>query len=297
MISIILPTYNRAPILKNTILNILQQSYKDIEIIIIDDSSTDNTALVVESFNNKKINYIKHSEQKGTTQSRLTGIKYSTGDYIAFLDDDDFWNRNKLEIEINNINDNVDFTLSNYIIKNSIDSSVKKINLKNYAHKFKSEITTAPGPFFQCCLFSKKFINKSLCYFESNYEPSEDWHYFLNICALNPNIKYINQYLFTWNFSKTSQSANYKNEWLAIESIVLNNKPIFLKFNNHKNLSLQFRKLGSYMFQLNYYDKFVYYYKKAFSIWPYSFKNIFYFIFLFSPKKIINFYMKNKYIW
>ena len=297
MISIILPTYNRASILKNTISNVLQQSYNDIEIIIIDDSSTDNTAHVVKSFNNKKINYIKNPQRKGTIQSRLTGIKYARGDFISFLDDDDVWNNNKLEIEINNINDNVDFTLSNYIINNSINHSTKKINLKNYAHKFKLKITNAPGPFFQCCLFSKSFINKSLCHFESQYEPSEDWHYFLNICRLNPKIKYINEYLFTWNFSQTSQSANYKKEWLAIEAIVLNNKSIFLEFNNHNNLSLQFRKLGSYMFQLNYYDKFYYYYKKAFSVWPYSFKNIFYFLLLFFPKKIVNLYMKNKYIW
>lgn len=64
-VSIIIPTYNRADVLKASVQSVLQQSYTDFELLIIDDGSTDNTDIVVESINDKRIRYLKMSENKG----------------------------------------------------------------------------------------------------------------------------------------------------------------------------------------------------------------------------------------
>ncbi len=100
MVSVIVPTYNRAHLLGRALQSILKQTYKDFEVIVVDDGSTDNTMDVVRFFRALKINYIKHSENKGEPAARNTGVKAARGEYVAFLDSDDEWLPEKLEKEM-----------------------------------------------------------------------------------------------------------------------------------------------------------------------------------------------------
>ena len=100
LISVILPTYNREKLLKNAIHSVLNQTHSNLELIIIDDNSSDNTQILIKSFNDKRINYIKNNKNLRAPSCRNIGISASTGDFIAFLDDDDEWYPNKLEEQI-----------------------------------------------------------------------------------------------------------------------------------------------------------------------------------------------------
>ncbi|EEB73891.1 glycosyltransferase family 2 protein [Thermococcus sp. AM4] len=113
-ISIILPTYNRGYIIGRTIRSVLDQTFKDFELIIIDDGSTDNTKNIVEIYKEKdnRIRYIRHKRNLGANAARNTGIKKSRGEYIAFIDSDTIWKPQKLEIQIK-IADN---TKENFVI-------------------------------------------------------------------------------------------------------------------------------------------------------------------------------------
>ena len=99
-VSIIIPTYNREHLLGRAIQSILNQTYQDFELIIVDDGSTDNTEKLVRKFNSERIKYIRHGENKGPSTARNTGIKSAKGDYIAFQDSDDEWMPEKLEKQI-----------------------------------------------------------------------------------------------------------------------------------------------------------------------------------------------------
>lgn len=99
-VSVIIPTFNRATFLKCAIESVLNQTYNDFEAVVVDDNSSDHTHKVVESFRDSRIKYHRHDENKGPSAARNTAILTSTGDYIAFLDDDDTWFRNKLEKQI-----------------------------------------------------------------------------------------------------------------------------------------------------------------------------------------------------
>jgi glycosyltransferase involved in cell wall biosynthesis len=99
-VSIILPTYNRAYLLKRAIRSILNQTYKNFELIIVDDGSTDNTEEVVEDFHDERIRYIACKKHRGANAARNAGIKLAEGEYIAFQDDDDIWLPRKLEIQV-----------------------------------------------------------------------------------------------------------------------------------------------------------------------------------------------------
>lgn len=99
-ISIIIPTYNRSELLKRAIRSALNQSYSNLEIIIVNDASTDNTEEVIHAFTDKRIRYIKHQTNQKLSASRNSGIKAATGEFICFLDDDDEMNSQKLKKQI-----------------------------------------------------------------------------------------------------------------------------------------------------------------------------------------------------
>lgn len=94
-VSVVIPTYNRAAYLREALESVLAQTYKEIEVIVVDDNSTDGTARVVSSFGPKVKYILQDNRERGA--ARNSGIRNSTGDYIAFLDSDDVWFRDHLE--------------------------------------------------------------------------------------------------------------------------------------------------------------------------------------------------------
>lgn len=102
MISVVIPTYNRAHIIERSIESVLSQTYKDFELLIIDDGSVDNTEEVVKRINDNRIRYIK-KENGGAASARNFGAKCAKGEYVVFQDSDDVWRRNKLEVQYNDM--------------------------------------------------------------------------------------------------------------------------------------------------------------------------------------------------
>ena len=98
IISVIIPTYQRADLVAGAIESVLAQTYQDYEIIVVNDGSTDNTKEVLATFGNS-ITAI-HQENRGLSAARNAGITISSGKYIAFLDDDDLWLPEKLAKQI-----------------------------------------------------------------------------------------------------------------------------------------------------------------------------------------------------
>jgi glycosyltransferase involved in cell wall biosynthesis len=105
-ISVIIPTYNRAPLLESAILSVLAQTYRAHEIIVVDDGSTDNTVeVVIEGQRKAALKQVPlrlvRQQQGGAARARNAGMAASTGDWIAFLDSDDRWLPEKLECQVN----------------------------------------------------------------------------------------------------------------------------------------------------------------------------------------------------
>ena len=99
-ISIIIPTYNRGHLIERAVQSVLEQDYYNLEVIIVDDCSTDHTEEVVSNLDDPRIKFIKHSHNQGANAARNTGIKAATGEYIAFQDSDDEWMPGKLSKQI-----------------------------------------------------------------------------------------------------------------------------------------------------------------------------------------------------
>lgn len=97
LVSVVIPSYNRGYCIERSIRSVLSQTYRNLEVIIVDDASTDNTEEVIKSINDKRIRYIKLEQNSGANHARNIGIQSSNGSYIAFNDSDDEWLPKKLE--------------------------------------------------------------------------------------------------------------------------------------------------------------------------------------------------------
>jgi len=107
LVSIIMPSYNTAKFIGETINSVLSQTYNNWELIIVDDCSNDNTDEVVASFDDKRIKYIKNEKNSGAAVSRNRALREAKGKWIAFLDSDDLWLPEKLEKQIAFMESNV----------------------------------------------------------------------------------------------------------------------------------------------------------------------------------------------
>ncbi len=99
-VSVVIPTHNRSALLHLAIQSVLQQTFQDFEIVIVDDASNDDTREVISQFNDRRIKYIGREISGGPSAARNEGILNSHCEYIAFLDDDDEWLREKLQRQI-----------------------------------------------------------------------------------------------------------------------------------------------------------------------------------------------------
>jgi len=100
LVSVIMPSYNTAKFIKESIESVLNQTYSNLELIIVDDCSTDNTDEVVCSIADERIVYIKNDINSGAAVSRNRAIREAKGKWIAFLDSDDIWQADKLEKQL-----------------------------------------------------------------------------------------------------------------------------------------------------------------------------------------------------
>ena len=98
-VSVIIPTYNQAEYLAESVQSALDQTYQNIEVIVVNDASTDQTDEVLSRFNDPRIKYIVHKENRYAAAARNTGIRAASGKYISFLDADDIFHQEKLQVQ------------------------------------------------------------------------------------------------------------------------------------------------------------------------------------------------------
>lgn len=126
LVSIIMPSYNTAKFIGQTIQSVLSQTYSNWELIIVDDCSTDDTDFVVAQYKDERIKYLKNEKNCGAAISRNLALLKANGKWIAFLDSDDIWMPDKLEKQINFMEKNgYSFT---YTMYREIDENGKQLN-------------------------------------------------------------------------------------------------------------------------------------------------------------------------
>lgn len=95
-VSVIIPTHNRQRLVSRAVRSVLNQTYEDLECIVVDDASSDGTPQVIQTIEDERLVYLRHDRNRGASGARNTGIRAAKSSLIAFLDDDDEWLPEKL---------------------------------------------------------------------------------------------------------------------------------------------------------------------------------------------------------
>ena len=216
-ISVIVPVYNAQETIEKCINSILLQTYTNLEVIIVNDGSQDNSNEICEKIasTDKRIRYYSKNNT-GVSDTRNFGLKESKGDYIAFVDSDDFLNKDMYEVMINEIQDS-DILICNYSLFNKEYQKIeKKSFFNNSSYSSLSEmIKNIDGndmnryfnpPWNK--LINRNLINKNLIRFDDNLSLGEDLIFNLTVMKDAKKIKTINKKLY--NYMLTSNGLNQK---------------------------------------------------------------------------------------
>lgn len=206
LVSIITPMYNSEKYIKQCIESVINQTYKNIEMIIIDDGSTDKSRQIVLEYANKYdlIKYIKQERNMGIAEARNNGIRSSKGRFIAFLDSDDLYKKDKIEKQINfMLKNNYAFTYTSYDLIDENSLSLNKIikAKDNYDYE-----TLLKGNNIGCLtvILDKEKIN---CEIEFSKNHHED--YILWLKLLKNNIKAYGMEEILSSYRKTNSSISH----------------------------------------------------------------------------------------
>ncbi len=223
LISVIIPTYNRAILIKRSAESVLNQTYKNLELIIVDDGSTDNTKEVVDSLKDNRIVYIKQ-ENQGAGAARNKGIDIAKGEYIAFQDSDDVWHLDKLEKQINVLKqNNADIVFCKQITFGNLR---KKILPKHFKEGFLEKRMLPIGFLLQGVCGKAQIFKHNL--FNIKLQTSEDFEIMLRIHQ-NYSIYCIDEPLFDYHVQKDSISADKEKMSKDLETVLRKNKDLIKK--------------------------------------------------------------------
>lgn len=242
LVSIIIPTWNRADLLSETLESINNQSYTNWECVIVDDGSTDHTKTVVQRFKEINSNFIYYSRPdsspKGANACRNFGFKKSKGSYINWFDSDDIMHPDKLKIQVKHLlNYNFPFTVCQTLVfEESINKTLglrcEKIYSENFFNDFISNkikwLTQAP-------LFKRKFMEENELLFDESLVQSQEREFFIRVLDLVDNYHYDNTPLVY--FRKHEQSISHSG--ISIEKIKSNFKV------NIQTLENYYERLGN----------------------------------------------------
>lgn len=213
LVSVVVPMYNAQKYVKETIDSVLEQTYNNFEIIIVDNCSTDKSREIVNSYNNDRIKLIELKVNSGgPAQPRNVGIENAKGEYIAFLDSDDVWLVEKLEKQINFMNKHkVNFVSCDCSL---IDESSRGVSLSKRSQIF-NEITSKKNISDviknSFILTSSVLIKKDLLFKfneEEKYMSVEDYDMWLKVLVEQQSkFKYLNQKLIKYRIVENSASG------------------------------------------------------------------------------------------
>lgn len=225
LISIIIPTYNRPELLERACLTANKQTYKNIEIIVVDDVSSANYTNVLQKLSAlDNLTYIKRKKNGGGSAARNTGIDAARGEYIAFLDDDDIWEDTKLQKQMESLSDRIRASHCGYKLLSNNKTRIEQCNVIKLAQLCENnKLASTTG------LLCETDILRDLKFDESLHR-SQDWDLYLRIAQIT-DFAYVNEALYIYDDGDHARMSNRFSK-LTIEQYKL--KLDMLK--KHENL-------------------------------------------------------------
>ena len=222
MVSVIIPTYNRARSIKESVMSVLKQTYKDIECLVIDDGSCDNTIDILNTIKDSRLKVIELQQNKGPSYARNFGCNKAQGEYIAFNDSDDLWVESKLEKQLLFLNNNPDYSMvyCRFVCEDKAgktivpDERFGKKELEDNLVNTLMNFNTIGTP----TIIIKKEVWEQIGGFDEKLAALEDYDLAIRI-AENNKIGFIDDVLVRVNSTFDSVNSNLFNRGIALLQI------------------------------------------------------------------------------
>ena len=234
LISVIIPTFNAEDFLQRAIESVLNQTYRNFEIIVIDDGSTDNTKLVTQE--SKVIKYF-YQENKGLSSARNTGIQKSTGEYLVFLDADDWLEKDALQQNFSVIKNKpgIAFVSGNYYLLRAISNKVETV-MTTVIHNHYIRLLQSNYIGMHAAVMFQRWVFQQIRYDET-LKACEDYDLYLAITRRYPVIHH-QKFIATYYFHSSGLSHNHKLMMDSITTVIKKQRP-FLRSLEEKAAYLE----------------------------------------------------------
>lgn len=242
LVSVIIPTYNSSRFIRSTIQSILDQSYKNFELLILDDHSNDDTLNILKSFQDNRIKIYENKINKGYVYSLNKLIKIAKGEYIARNDHDDISYHKRLEIQIREFSNNKNLSVCGGQIK-VIGLMKKKISFPTDYYDIISMAFFNNPLHHPSVMIKSKIINKNQPLYNGNFCPCEDYHLWASLLQeniiINSNKILVNYRSHENNYSNVALNSQ-KEKNILIRKYVFKN---LLKIDLPPEINSLFNKL------------------------------------------------------
>ena len=216
LVSIIMTCYNGESFLYEAVKSILNQTYLNWELIFYDNNSNDQSEKIIKNFKDKRIKYFRLNELVNLGTIRKLAFSKCEGEFISFLDIDDYWTKFKLQKQIEKfeMNENIDVLYSNYYkVENQEINKVKKIlhrgNCQNQI--ISSYINGAPLTAWLTLMIKKSVIDKLEYSFDENTHIASDFDLIIRLSIFS-NFDYVDEYLAYYRVHQNNESKNQHKE-------------------------------------------------------------------------------------
>lgn len=219
-VSVIIPFYNRIPLVINAVKSVLNQTHKNIEIILVNDGSTDSIEKIEDIVNKyeNQIKLISFKKNMGASHARNSGIKEATGEYIAFLDSDDLFKEKKIEKQLKEMYlKGYNFSHTSYIRNNNNTEQI--INTGALNGKAIPRIIAGCGIATPTVMIKKEYLINNELQYNENLEIGEDVCFYFEILR-NTDILGIQEPLTIVNTNDTSAAYNTKKQLIGLKTII-----------------------------------------------------------------------------
>jgi glycosyltransferase involved in cell wall biosynthesis len=177
LVSVIVPVHNRGSMIELAVNSVLRQGIQDIEVLIVDDASTDDTRSIVRALEkiDNRVRLIEHDCNKGAQAARNTGIRNASGDWIAFLDSDDEWFENSLHLRLDlATREKADVVYSSCLATYYPDTDLKPYHIHPFSGYIYRELLAHQAPLFQSLLVKKTALEK-IGYLDESIISFQEW--------------------------------------------------------------------------------------------------------------------------
>ena len=231
LVSIVLPTYKRAHVLPHAIRSVLEQSYQNWELIVIDDNSPDDTAIVVPSFNDARIHYVKNDPNLRLPRALNRGFALAKGDYLTWTSDDNLLAKNAIEKMVNRLKaGNCDFVYADYYMFSEQNADGHPLDVHH--DKLPGKLQLEKGNHIGACFMYTRKVYEETGEYDPELFLAEDYDYFIRaskrfrFCHIPEALYYFRRddaTLYLSRFAEVKASdvlVRYKNQLLNADGVL-----------------------------------------------------------------------------